>query len=84
MVTEHSRVDPYRIFHIVDFLNRGGMESRILDLHRNLDRRRFQFDYYVESGLHGNYDEEVEQLGERVFYTERTGTAGSPNLRMWR
>lgn len=57
------------ILHIVHTLNRGGMESRIMDLYRNLDRTRFQFDFYVESGKRGIFDNEIDELGGRIFYS---------------
>ena len=51
--------EPIRILHIVHTLNRGGMESRIMDVYRNLDHNKYQYDFYVESGIHGEYDDEI-------------------------
>ena len=76
--------EPFRILHVVTILNRGGMESRLMDQYRNLDRNRFQFDFYVESGKHAVFDTEVEQLGGQVFYPETLGRHGMPNFRSWK
>lgn len=63
-------MEPVRILHIIHTLSRGGMESRIMDLYRNLDKARYQFDFYAESGRRGMYDSEVEELGGTVYYAE--------------
>ena len=42
-----------------------------MDLYRNIGRERFQFDFYIESGRQGDYDEEVKKLGGRVFYNTK-------------
>lgn len=76
--------EPYRILHVVHVLNRGGMESRLMDLYRHLDRSRFQYDFYIESGKRGMFDEEVEKLGGRVLYSGEGQKHGVPNLRAWR
>ncbi len=57
-----------RILHIIHTLNRGGMESRIMDLYRNLDHYKYQYDFYIGSGNKGMYDEEVKGLGGRIYY----------------
>ena len=38
-----------RILHVLGTLNLGGAESRIIDLYRNMDRERVQFDFLVHS-----------------------------------
>lgn len=74
-------MEPLRILHIVHTLNRGGMESRIMDLYRNLDHDRFQFDFYVESGNSGMFDEEVRNLGGRVFFSQKQSHHNLPNFK---
>lgn len=76
--------NPVRILHVVYILNRGGMESRLIDLFRELDKSRFQFDFYVESGKHGAYEEEVERLGGRIFYPNKKEKHRIPCLTAWR
>ena len=76
--------EPFRILHVVHIMNRGGMENRLMDQYRNLDRDRFQFDYYVESGKKGMFDSEIEQLGGRVFYADEPVRHGIPSFRAWK
>lgn len=63
-------MEPVRILHIVHTLNRGGMESRIMDLYRNLDHERFQYDFYIESGKCGMFDDEIRSFGGRVYLSQ--------------
>ena len=73
-------MEPVRILHTIYILNRGGMESRIIDLYRHLDRDRFQFDFYIESGSLGVFDAEVSSLGGRVYYNKRPRKCRIPNM----
>lgn len=72
-----------RVLHIVNSLYRAGMESRIMDIYRRLDRERFQFDFYVESGNEGAYDDEVRELGGRVYYSKKKNIANIPSFKQF-
>lgn len=72
--------EPMRILHVVFRMNRGGMESRLMDIYRKLNRNKYQFDFYVESGRHGAYDNEIEQLGGKIYYPDKIGRFGFPNF----
>lgn len=39
--------EPVRILHVFGRLNRGGAESRVMDLYRHIDRNKVQFDFLV-------------------------------------
>lgn len=60
-----------RILHVFGQLNVGGAESRIMDLYRNIDRTKIQFDFVVHSKTKGFFEDEVESLGGRVFRMPR-------------
>lgn len=53
-----------RVLHCVVGMNRGGLETFIMNVYRQLDRSSVQFDFLVS--LEGVYDEEIERLGGRV------------------
>ena len=58
-------------------MNRGGIETTIMNIYRSIDRSKLQFDFLVS--LRGVYDEEINQLGGRVFYIpfiNKTGPFG--------
>jgi glycosyltransferase involved in cell wall biosynthesis len=56
-----------RILRIVSVMNRGGIETQIMNIYRKLDREKFQFDFLVTRDEKGLFDEEIEQLGGRIF-----------------
>ena len=41
--------EPVRVLHVFGRLGLGGAESRIMDLYRNIDKNRVQFDFLVHS-----------------------------------
>ena len=70
-----------RVLHIVHILNRGGMESRIMDLYRHIDKQKYQFDFYVDSSQKGVFDSEIESIGGRVYYATIANRNGLPSFR---
>ncbi|MCL2051083.1 MAG: glycosyltransferase family 1 protein [Lachnospiraceae bacterium] len=62
---------PIRILHVFASVNRGGAESRTMDLYRNLDREKVQFDFLVNNKEIGHYEEEIIKMGGRVFRIPR-------------
>ncbi|HGH7173391.1 TPA: glycosyltransferase family 1 protein [Bacillus wiedmannii] len=55
---------PLRILHVVVNMNRGGAETLLMNLYRNLDRSKIQFDFLTCK--EGIFDEEIVALGGRV------------------
>lgn len=74
---------PIRVLHVFGKLNRGGAESRVMDLYHHMDRSKVQFDFLVhykagnEEKRSGksleelrppeDLDEEVRALGGRIY-----------------
>ena len=48
-----------RIIHVVGGMNRGGAETLIMSIFRNIDRDHFQFDFAVETNQPCHYDDEI-------------------------
>jgi glycosyltransferase involved in cell wall biosynthesis len=57
-----------RIIHVLGRLNRAGAEMRTLDVMRRLNDREYKCDFVCLSGLPGDLDDEVRQLGGGVHY----------------
>ncbi|MCG7406100.1 glycosyltransferase family 1 protein [Paenibacillus sp. ACRRX] len=67
---------PRRILHVFSRLDRGGAETRMMDVFRHMDRTRLQFDFLVlEPGQH-HYDEEIEQLGGKKYMVRHPKRSG--------
>ena len=60
--------EPIRVLQIVTQMNRGGIECLLMDLYRNLDRSRVQFDFYTCREEPGLFDAEIESLGGHIYY----------------
>lgn len=59
-----------RICHVIRKMDRGGAETLIMNIFRTIDRTKIQFDFLVHCQERGNYDEEIEALGGRIFRIE--------------
>lgn len=62
---------PIRILHCVTIMNRNGLENRLMDIYRNIDRSVIQFDFMTNRMEAGEFDEEIVQLGGRVYHMSR-------------
>lgn len=56
-----------RVLRIVSVMNKGGIETQIMNIYRKIDRTRFQFDFLVTREESGIYDAEIRALGGRIF-----------------
>lgn len=56
-----------RICHVIKKMDRGGAETLIMNVFRAVDRTKVQFDFLVHSAQRGDYDDEIEALGGRIF-----------------
>src|ERR1700678_3039861 len=56
-----------RILHVLGKLDRGGAETWLVQVLRNIDRQKYQMDFLVHTADPGAYDEEVRALGSRII-----------------
>jgi glycosyltransferase involved in cell wall biosynthesis len=56
-----------RVLHVFGRMNRGGAETLIMNIFRNIDREKFQFDFLVHSKEEGHYDKEIKSLGGDIY-----------------
>ena len=61
---------PERILHVFGTLNRGGAETLIMNIYRNIDRDKIQFDFMVHHIDEGAFEKEVKSLGGKVYRIE--------------
>lgn len=60
-----------RVLHYVPGFDHGGIESRLLDWFRNVNREILQFDVLVQTSLDNPMIRELEALGGEVFSVSR-------------
>lgn len=58
---------PIRILHIVGMMDRGGAETWLMHILRNIDRNIFQMDFLVNTTATCAYDDEIRALGSRII-----------------
>ncbi|MGM9986278.1 MAG: glycosyltransferase family 1 protein [Bacillaceae bacterium] len=60
-------MEPIRVLQVVTHMNRGGLETMLMNYYRKMDRTKIQFDFMVNRQERGDYDDEIESLGGRIF-----------------
>lgn len=68
--------EPIRILHIVGIMNRGGIETFLMNVYRKIDRTKVQFDFLTTREDSGIFDEEIFSLGGKVFSTPHVKKVG--------
>ncbi|MGN0301585.1 MAG: glycosyltransferase family 1 protein [Anaerotardibacter sp.] len=56
-----------RVLHVIGRMDRAGAETLIMNLYRNIDRTRFQFDFLVHTDDESDYDKEILSLGGKIY-----------------
>lgn len=56
-----------RILHVVGAMDAAGLETLIMNIYRNIDREKFQFDFAVQTNEESFYDKEIVELGGRII-----------------
>ncbi|MEW9671325.1 glycosyltransferase family 1 protein [Ammoniphilus sp. 3BR4] len=56
-----------KILHVVGAMNAAGLETLIMNIYRNIDRNKVQFDFAVQTTDKCFYDDEILKLGGRII-----------------
>lgn len=59
-------MEPIRVLQVVPNMHRAGLETLIMNIYRNIDREKVQFDFLVHYGARFDYDDEIESLGGTI------------------
>ena len=51
-----------RVLHVVHCMGRGGIETWLMNVLRNIDRTRYRFDFLVHTDKPAAYDDEILAL----------------------
>lgn len=74
-----------RVLQVVGGLARGGTESVVMNFYRQIDRSQVQFDFVSHHPELNDYEQEIRDLGGRVFRVpEFTGLNLLPYLAAWK
>jgi glycosyltransferase EpsF len=65
-----------RVLHVVGTMNRGGAETFIMNILRNIDREKFEFYFLCFNDNKSDYDDEIAALGATVVHVSDVKKAG--------
>ena len=65
--TAHRVAGPIRVLHVVGSMDRGGVETWLMNVLRGTDRTQVAMDFLVHRDARGAYDDEIEALGARIW-----------------
>lgn len=70
-----------RMLHIAASMSPSGIGNFIMNAYRNVDRELVQFDFAVCEHRDVSFDDEIRQMGGRVFYITRKSVSPWKNFR---
>ncbi len=59
--------EPIRVLQVVTIMDLGGVENFLMNLYRNIDRSKIQFDFLMHREKEGIFDKEILELGGRIY-----------------
>ena len=65
-----------RILHITGGMNMGGIENFIMNIYRNIDRTKIQFDFLIHQDEKQVFEDEILSLGGKVYRIPSFGKLG--------
>ena len=57
-----------RVLHAVSIMNRAGQETFLMNVYRNIDRNKIQFDFQCSVEGKGDFDDEIHSLGGNLLF----------------
>ena len=62
-----NTLKPVRVLYVLGSLSYGGLETWVMDIVRNIDRKEFQIDVCVTTDIKGEYEKELQQMGGKIL-----------------
>lgn len=56
-----------RVLQIVHSMGMGGIETFLMNIYRNIDKEKVQFDFLLSSKEKGIYEDEIEKMGGKIY-----------------
>ena len=77
--------EPIRVLQVIGIMNLGGAETMIMNLYRHIDRTKVQFDFVQNENTGAFFDDEITQLGGKIYHCPRfTGKNYFTYRKWWR
>ena len=59
--------EPIRILQMIASLYRGGSQTVVMNLYKNIDRSKVQFDFIIDHTQYDDYKQTIEELGGKIY-----------------
>lgn len=66
-----------RVLHVVTHMNRGGLETMIMNYYRNIDKKKIQFDFLVHRQEKADFDAEILAMGGKIYRISKLNPFGN-------
>lgn len=64
-------MDKIKVLHFIPAFNFGGIETIVMNLFRNIDREKFEFDFLVEGNTQNKLTQEIQELGGKIYRLDK-------------
>lgn len=75
--------NPIRVLCVFSTLDRGGTESMCMNLYRNIDRNKVQFDFIKHTATIGDFEEEIVSMGGKIYEAPRYKVYNQASYQKW-
>lgn len=72
-----------RILHVIGSMECGGAETMIMNIYRNIDRTKVQFDFVLHTQKVGLYEAEILKLGGKIYRTNKYTVLNFIQYKKW-
>lgn len=67
---------PLKVIHVTGGMNRRGAETMVMNMYREIDKSKIQFDFISYSDEDGDYEKEIKKFGGRTIHIDSPKRAG--------
>lgn len=64
---KETKSEPVHVLHVVGNMGIGGIETLIMNIYRNIDRSKIQFDFLIHNPTEGEYADEIKRMGGKIY-----------------
>ena len=75
--------EPIRVLHVIGIMDRGGAEMMIMNHYRQINRQKIQFDFVENENDGAYFDDEIRNLGGRIYHCPRFTGKNYLKYRKW-
>lgn len=61
-----------KVLHVYNIMNKGGAETFVMNVYRNIDRSKIQFDFLCFKDGKGDFDDEIKSLGGNIYHLKQS------------